>query len=120
MDPSLLRSFVPAPSQLAISILDYIYFTSPIVLLDLFLVLSMAHSIATAFKRVVAHASTQQTGSGGKNLSHNAPCLSRVRRIDISLSQKSPFIWLSMGTISTFVSNSIVVMLHVVLNQKEH
>lgn len=120
MAPSLVRPFALGPPQLAISILGYVHFTSPIVLLALFLLLSMAYSIATASKEVVAHASTQQTGSRGKDLSHNALCLSRARKMDISLSRKSIFTWLSMGTISTFVGNSIVVMLHVLLNQKDH
>ena len=102
MAPSFVRPFAPKASQHAISILGYIHFTSPIALLALFLVLFTAQSMATGTK---AQNSTQQTDS---------------RKVDVSFRQKSLFIWLSMGAISTFVGNFIVIILQVLLYQKDH
>lgn len=96
----------------------YIHFASPIILLAFFLLAFTAHSIATASKDAVVRPSTEQTGPGGK------PLPAKTKRenptVDFSPARKLLFIWLSVGTILTFVGSAVVVILHAVLARREH
>lgn len=96
----------------------YIHFASPTILLAFFLVAFTAHSIGTASKDAVVRPSTEQTGPGGK------PLPAKTKRenptVDFSPARKLLFIWLSVGTILTFVGSAVVVILHAVLARREH
>lgn len=113
-----------ASRRTAQSILVYIHFASPIVLLVVFLVAFTAHSIATASKDAVVPAPPDQTGPGGKPLPQKSSASAKARReeqtLDFSPARKLLFTWLSVGTILTFVGNSIVVILHAVLDRVDH
>ncbi len=106
------------------NILVYTHYSSPIILLALFLFAITAYSIATASSEAVIHPSTEQTGPGGKPLPQkirpsakekqekNALCFSRGRKL--------LFEWLSVGTILTFVGNAVVVILHAIFDRKDN
>ena len=106
------------------TILVYIHFASPIILLAFFLLAFTAHSIATASKDAVVRPSTLQTGPGGKPLPQNTSLSVNSRpknqTLDFNPARKLLFIWLSVGTILTFVGNATVVILHAVLARKDN
>lgn len=106
------------------NIVVYIHFASPIILLAFFLVAFVAHSIATASKDVIVLVSKDQTGPGGKPLPQDKSTSAQARRkkqtLDLSPARKLLFVCLSVGTILTFVGNSVVVILHAVLNRKDN
>lgn len=110
-------------SKAAPTILVYIHFASPIILLAFFLLAFTAHSIATASKDAIIQPSTEQTGPGGKPLPQNISSSIKARRenraLDFSPARKLLFIWLSVGTTLTFVGSATVVILHAVLARKD-
>ncbi len=119
-------SFTPwasEPAAPSTSILVYIHFASPIILLAFFLFVFTAHSIATASKNVVVRSSKQQTGPGGKPLpqyiSPSAKAQREKQNLDFSPARKLLFTWLSVGAILTFVGNAIGVILHAVFYRSE-
>lgn len=119
------RAFRPlAARPAAADLLVYIHYASPIILLAFFLVAFTAHSIGTASKDDIVHASTEQTGPGGKPLPKSTSPSAKARRekqiLDFSSARKSLFTWLSVGAILTLVGNSAVVILHAVLDRKDH
>lgn len=98
----------------------YTHFSSPIILLALFLIAFTAHSIITSSKDAVVQPSTSRTGPGGKPLPNKAKETRRKNVLDFSHARKLLFVWLSVGVIVTFVANAAVVILHAVLDRKEN
>lgn len=113
-----------ASRRAATDVLVYIHYVSPPILLAFFLATFTAHSIVTASKDGVVRASSEQTGPGGKPLPKSTSPSARARRekqiLDFSPARKSLFSWLSVGALLTFVGNSVVVILHAVLDRKDH
>ncbi|KAL8740562.1 MAG: hypothetical protein Q9190_006755 [Brigantiaea leucoxantha] len=110
-------------SETAQSILVYLHFGSPFVLLVFFLVAFTVHSIVTAPGDEVVTASTEVTGPGGKPLPRNASRATKERsdqkRLDFSPARKLIFTWLSVGAILTYIGNAIVVILHALIKRKD-
>ncbi|KAL8946915.1 MAG: hypothetical protein Q9222_006750 [Ikaeria aurantiellina] len=108
-------------NRTAQSILTYVHFSSPLILIVFFLLAFTAHSIATAAPDTAVRQSSDQTGPGGKPLplkSNKAPTKSNT--LDFSPPRKALFNWLSVGTILSFVANAVVVILHALINRKDH
>ena len=106
-------------NRTAQGILVYTHFSSPIILLALFLIAFTAHSIITSSDDAVVQPLPERTGPGGKPLPQNIKGKWRKIALDFSHARKLLFIWLSVGTIITFVANAGVVILHAVLDRKE-
>lgn len=113
-----------ALGRVATDLLVYIHYASPIVLLAFFLLAFTAHSVTTASTEDVLHAEPEQTGPGGKPLPKSSSPSAKARRenqiLDFSPARKLLFAWLSVGAILTFLGNSVVVILHAVLDRKDH
>jgi hypothetical protein len=112
----------PSASWPAVNhLLVYIRFLSPIILIVVFLVAFTVHSIATASNNAVP---TEVTGPGGKPLPQKPSAATRARRAelaeDVSPARKLLFVWLSVGTIVTFVGNAVLVIVHTVLARQEN
>lgn len=122
----LFAPWASHPAPLSSSLLVYIHFTSPLILLCFFLVLLTTHGIVTTPKDVVARTPSQATGPGGKPLPQKASpsAKSKARRekeeLDVSPARKLLFTWLAVGNILTFVGNAAVVIIHSVLYRKDH
>lgn len=112
----------PAVSnRTAQSILIYIHFASPIILIVFFLVAFTAHSIATASVDTTLKDPQDQTGPGGKPLpSKSRKTSQESNSLDFSPARKLLFNWLSVGTIATFLANAAVVIAHALVNREEH
>lgn len=106
------------------TVLVYIHFASPLILLAFFLLAFTAHSIATASKDAVVRPSTKQTGPGGKPLPQNTSPSVKARRdngtLDFSPNRKLLFTWLSVGAVLTFIGSATLVILHAVLARKDN
>lgn len=139
LDPPTLQSVgVQVPSRLSLpsmtsstsiitmtqGIMVYTHYASPIILLVFFLVAFTAHSILTASKEDVVQAQTGQTGPGGKPLPRNSSPMAKAAReskaLDFSPSRKLLFIWLSAGGVLTFLGNVVTVIVHALLDRKDH
>ena len=114
----LSRSWVS--NRTAQDILVYTHFSSPIILLALFLITFTAHSIITSSDDAVPEPSTSRTGPGGKPLPPDTKGKRRRNVLDFSHARKLLFIWLSFGVSVTFVANAGVVILHAVLDRAEN
>lgn len=106
-------------NRTAQDILVYTHFSSPIVLLALFLISFTAHSILTSSDDVAVQPSAKQTGPGGKPLPSKTKGKRRQNALDFSHARKLLFNWLSVGAIVTFAANAGVVILHAVLARKD-
>jgi hypothetical protein len=107
-------------NRTAQDILVYTHFSSPIILLALFLIAFTAHSIITSSDEAAVEPSTYRTGPGGKLLPPNTKGKRRKNALDFSHARKLLFIWLSVGVSVTFVANAGVVILHAVLDRKDN
>ena len=104
------------------SLLIILHYASPILLLVLFLVAFTVHSIVTAPKDNTLNASAEQTGPGGKPLPQNTGARAAAQKkqvLDFSPARKLLSIWLSVGTILTFLGNAVVVIIHTLLDRKQ-
>ncbi|KAL8651054.1 MAG: hypothetical protein Q9226_004875 [Calogaya cf. arnoldii] len=112
----------PAVSnKTAQSILIYVHFASPIILVVFFLVAFTAHSIATASVDTTVKDPQDQTGPGGKPLPSNSRKTSQESNsLDFSPARKLLFNWLSVASITTFLANAAVVIAHALVDREEH
>ncbi|KAL8856254.1 MAG: hypothetical protein Q9178_007091 [Gyalolechia marmorata] len=112
----------PAVSnRTAQTILVYVHFGSPILLILFFLIAFTAHSIATASVDTTVKDPQGQTGPGGKPLPTKPRKTSQGSNgLDFSPARKLLFNWLSVGTIATFVANAVVVITHALVDRKEN
>lgn len=105
-------------------IMLYTHYASPIILLIFFLVAFTTHSILTAPKEDVVQAETGQTGPGGKPLPRNSSPTAKAARekkaLDFSPSRKLLFTWLSAAVVLTFLANAATVIVHALLDRKDH
>ncbi|KAL9601810.1 MAG: hypothetical protein Q9219_002300 [cf. Caloplaca sp. 3 TL-2023] len=118
--PSYQRLRPEASNQTVLDILNFLHFSSPIILLIFFLAAFTTHSIATASTEVPSRSPQEQTGPGGKPLplSKKKP---RVKNtLDFSPARKLLFNWLSVGTSATFVGNAVVVILHALVDRQNN
>jgi hypothetical protein len=108
-----------APLRTTVTVLQYAY---PIAMLAFFLVVFTLRSIAASNSNVnIAKPTT--TGPGGKPLPATDPTRNFVKKTvhdDVTQTQKRVFEWLSLATALTFVGNSVVVIAHSLVMQKEH
>ncbi|KAL8783337.1 MAG: hypothetical protein Q9213_004712 [Squamulea squamosa] len=108
-------------NRTAQSILIYVHFGSPILLIIFFLVVFTAHSIATASVETTVKDPQDRTGPGGKPLPSKSRKTSQEKdRLDFSPARKLLFNWLSVGTIATFVANAVVVITHALVDREHH
>ena len=112
----------PAVSnRTAQTILVYVHFGSPIILILFFLITFTAHSIATASVDTSVEDPQGQTGPGGKPLPKKPRRTSQGSNgLDFSPARKLLFNWLSVGTIATFVANAVVVITHALVDREEN
>lgn len=127
MPSSLSLSSMTSSTSIAIMALDilvYTHYASPIVLLVFFLVAFTSHSIITAPREDVVQAETGQTGPGGKPLPRNSSPAAKAARekkaLDFSPSRKLLFVWLSAGVVLTFLGNAVTVIVHALLDRKDN
>ncbi|KAL8907517.1 MAG: hypothetical protein Q9171_005832 [Xanthocarpia ochracea] len=112
----------PAKSnRTAQTILVYVHFGSPIILILFFLIAFTAHSIATASVDTTVKDPQGQTGPGGKPLPRKPRKTPQGNNgLDFSPARKLLFNWLSVGTIATFVANAVVVITHALVDREEN
>ena len=104
------------------AILTHTHFSSPIVLLAIFLITFVWHSIAST---TTANSNqTRPLGPGGKPLPRGLSPSAKAKRasqiVDFSPGRKQTFTWLSALLIFTFVGNGILVVLQALLKRKEN
>lgn len=113
-----------AVNQTSQVVLTFTHFAAPILLLALFLVTFVAHSIATASENDTVQPITSQTGPGGKPLPRNTSPAAKAKQkskvLDFSPARKLLFTWLSIGLILTFVGNAGVVIVHALVKRKDN
>ena len=104
------------------TILIYVHFASPVILIVYFLVAFTSHSIATASKDTIVKPSSK-TGPGGKPLPRNTGRRKNTLKdkpvSDFSPAAKLAFNWLTVGAVLTFICNAVVVVLHALVD-REH
>lgn len=124
-------SFSPGPASLSSAspltldrLLVYIRFSSPLILITVFLVAFTLRGIITASHDADRQPTSEATGPGGKPLptksATSAGAKQAERTADPSPTQKLLVVWLSLGTIVTFVGTAALVILHTVLARKEN
>lgn len=105
-------------------LLVYIRFSSPIILLTVFLAAFTVQSIITASHDPARRPTTQATGPGGKPLPTKSSASAGLKKAeqtaDSSPTQRLLVQWLSLGIIITFVGTAALVILHTVLARKEN
>ena len=120
-------SFLPSTSLASVAsnqdaqqILNVVHFSSPIILIIFFLTAFTAQSIATASTDHPNNPHDEQTGPGGKPLPSSKKKPKERNTLDFSPARKLLFNWLSVGTCTTFVANAAVVILHALVDRKDH
>jgi hypothetical protein len=102
-----------------VTVLQYAY---PIFMLVFFLAAFTTRSIvATNSNTNIAKPTT--TGPGGKPLPATDPTRNFIKKTvldDVTQTQKRVFEWLSLATALTFIGNSVLVIAHSLVKQKEH
>lgn len=117
MSQQLLLGEESRYSQLALRILHYTHFAYPIVLLLVFLVAFVAHSIITSPNRSVS-TRTNITGPGGKPLPptsrppSNGPAVQKNE--GFGRTRSLLFCWLNIGIILTFIGNTVNIVVHAI------
>jgi hypothetical protein len=105
-------------------LLEVVHFHFPWVLLLLFIVAYMVHSVATA-ESSAEPAGPTVTGPGGKPLPRSAKKREeeeerlRRKRQDFSPLRKLVFYYLSAGVIVTFVANAANIVIHALTKREE-
>ena len=111
-------------TAMALEVMVFTHYASPIILLVFFLAAFTAHSILTASKDDVVQAKTDQTGPGGKPLPRTSSPTAKAARekeaLDFSPSRKLIFTWLSAGVVLTFLGNAVTVIVHALLDRKDN
>lgn len=123
--PFFFRAESPSAAPLVLDhLLVYIRFSSPIVLLTVFLVAFTVQSIVTASDGSLRRPTTQATGPGGKPLPSKSSASAKVSHAGwtkgTSPTRRLLVLWLSVGVIVTFVGTAALVILHTVLARKEN
>ena len=115
-----IASFGPS-NETAKTILTYIHFATPVILIIYFLSAFTGHSIATASKDTIVKPSSK-TGPGGKPLPRNTGrrknALKNKPVPDFTPATKLVFNWLTVGAVLTFVLNAVVVILHALVDRE--
>lgn len=119
------RAGSPSAAPLMLEhLLVYIRFSSPILLLTVFLVAFTVRSVVTASHGPARPPTTQATSLGGKPLPTKSSASARAKQAerteDVSPTQKLLVLWLSLGIIVTWVGTAALVVLHTVLARKEN
>ena len=103
------------------AILTYVHYAYPIILLVFFLSAFTVHSILTAPKEEIVQAVPDRTGPGGKPLPRNtSPSAKKGKQkeLDFSPARKLVFDWLSIGVVLTYLANSVIVIVHALVDKK--
>lgn len=127
-DPSMFVQ--PQPSKqpwvsnhTAQSVLNYLHFAYPLILLAFFLVATTLRSIYAAPNDNTTQDADEPTvlGPGGKPLPKKSMINRTVEHgeLDFSKPRKLLFEWLSLGAALTFVGNSITVIVHALYAREE-
>ena len=103
-------------NEQAARILLYTHFSYPIVLLAVFLVAFVLHSILTAPRDTAVAGSQIKRGPGGKPLPQNTASSDQDHKnkqtLDFSVGQKLCYNWLSVALIVTFLADAIAIVAH--------
>jgi hypothetical protein len=117
VDPS--RWSHAAALRTTVTVLQYAY---PIFMLTFFLAVFTLRSIAATNSNTnIAKPTT--TGPGGKPLPATDPTRNFIKRAvhdDVTQTQKRVFEWVSLATALTFIGNSVLVIAHSLIMQKEN
>lgn len=104
------------------SLLEFTRTLSPILLLTVFGISFIAHSIISA-RKVKANAAVS-TGPGGrplpKRMRSTATAVTSLESLDFSPKTKIAIKWLSVGILFTFVADAAINMSHVILFRQDH
>ncbi|KAH7406500.1 hypothetical protein DE146DRAFT_395126 [Phaeosphaeria sp. MPI-PUGE-AT-0046c] len=118
-DDDAVRWGPAASLRNTVTILQYAY---PILMLVFFLAAFTVRSIAATNSNAnIAKPTT--TGPGGKPLPATDPTRNFVKKTvhdDVTQTQKRVFEWVSLATALTFIGNSVLVIAHSLVKQKEH
>lgn len=109
-----------ASNQNAQDLLQFLHFSSPIILIVFFLIAFTAHSVATASTDTTTKTTQGQTGPGGKPLPSPKKRSKEKETLDFSPARKLLFNWLSVGTTATFVGNAVVVISHALVDREDN
>lgn len=103
------------------TILTYVHSAYPIILFAFFLSAFTVHSILTAPKDDIVQTAPDRTGPGGKPLPRNpSPSAKKGKQkeLDFSPARKLVFDWISIGVVLTFVANSVIVIVHALVDKR--
>ena len=107
-------------SNTAQNMIVFLHFSSPLVLISVFLIAFTWYSVATASKDVPHQG---PLGPGGKPLPTNKTSTARSeakkQRVDFTPSKKILFIVLSVALILTFLANAGLILTHVLADRKD-
>lgn len=110
-------------STTSYNILHYTHFAYPLVLLVVFLVAFVAHSIVTSRARNSVSPRSNLTGPGGKPLPPTSRPLSngppRPANEGFGKIRSLLFCWLSIGLIATFIGNAVNIIVHAIVERKD-
>ncbi|KAL6713899.1 ATP-binding cassette-type vacuolar membrane transporter Hmt1 [Lecanora helva] len=111
-------------NQTAQDILVYVQYSYPIILLFFFLIATTTYAILTAASEdELLPPDPDQTGPGGKPLPRTLSPGAKKRSeqtIDFSPARKLFFSWLSVAAILTFLGDSILIIVHALVDSKDH
>ena len=99
--------------------LRYLHYAYPVILLVFFLVALMAYSVVTASKTTTS-IEPAQTGPGGKPLPKNRRLKAQKasQPSDFSPARKLLFSWISVAVTLTFVANTALTCIHVLVERE--
>jgi len=113
-----------APGQGKQSVLRYLHFAYPLVLLLVFLAAFMAHSIKTAPKDATLEPAKGLHGPGGKPLpktKKRGPSAHReILKNDFTPAKKAVFNWLSLLLLVTFFASAVTVIVHALVDREKN
>lgn len=114
---------IPSPgssrlSNISYTILHYTHFSYPLVLLVVFLVAFVAHSIISSPNQTSVSSRSNLTGPGGKPLppTSRPPSNSPPKPTNEGFGKIRSllFCWLSVGLIATFIGNTVNIVVHAI------
>ena len=101
------------------SILTYLHFAYPLILLAFFITIFTLRSILTASKDNTVGATEEHIGPGGKPLPKKISTETRSHDLDFSRPRKLLFMWLALGAALTFVGTAITIIVHALYARSE-
>ena len=107
-------------NETAQGVLVSTHFASPLIILVVFLVAFITHSVITAPRTAITQDATPQTGPGGKPLPKKTRSCKDNLGLDFNPTRKKLFIGLSVGSILTFVASAALIIIHALWDREEN